>query len=95
MNAVETLKSLLLQAVKDTGRQLQTDAHDVAVYAAQRADHLATIATDPDFNQALLAERDAIALKAGVSAVSNADAADQRIVGLIHGALGVLVAALA
>lgn len=80
-------EQILEDAVRETGTSLRTSAHEVAVYAAERAAHLATIVDDPGFLEAVRAERDAVALRAGIAAVRAGDAADARIVGLLQGGL--------
>ena len=66
----------------------------VAEYAAGRSAHLATLVDDPGFEYAVRAERDAVALFAGLETVASADAFDARMVGLIHGILGIAARAL-
>jgi hypothetical protein len=92
-NTTENMRRLLDEAIRETGRTLQQSATDVAAYAASRAAHLATIAGQPGFEEALRAERNAVAMFAGLSATAEADRADQRIVGIIHGALAIAAGA--
>lgn len=80
-------------ALKETGLQLQKSAHEVATYAALRSVHLAGAVGQKGFQEAVVAERDAVALYAGIQAVKNADAADNRVLGLIHGALAMAFSA--
>jgi hypothetical protein len=88
-------------ALKETGLQLQKSAHEVATYAALRSVHLAGAVGQKGFQEAVVAERDAVALYAGIQLVAAADAADDitlsrarnRLVGLIHGALAMAVSA--
>lgn len=89
------IKAALEAALRETGVQLLHSTADVAIYTAQRAAHLSTIVGQEGFDEALQAERDAVCLFAGVSAVKEADAADARIVGLIQGALAIGVASVA
>lgn len=89
MSYTENLKGALDAAVRETGVLLRKSSADVAAYTAQRAAHLATIEGQAGFQDAVIAERDAVLLFAGLSAVRGADAADAHIVGLIHGALAV------
>lgn len=95
MNVAEDFKELLDDFVQETGRGLQAGTAELAAYAAGRSAHLSTLVGDPGFAVALRAERDAVALKAGITAVRQGDAADQRIVGLIHGGLSFAAKALA
>ena len=89
------LEALLTDAIAETGASLQQGAAELAAYAAERAAHLATLVDDPGFQEAVRAERDAVALKAGITAVQQADAADARIVGVIQGALALAANLLA
>lgn len=81
------LKALFEDAIAETGVSLQVGAAELAAYAAERSAHLATLVGDPGFMLAVRAERDAVSLRAGITAVQQADAADARIVGVIQGAL--------
>jgi len=81
------LKALFQDAITETGASLQQGAAELAAYAAERAAHLATLVDDPGFQEAVRAERDAVALKAGIAVVQQADATDARILGVIHGGL--------
>lgn len=89
MTYADNLKGALDAAIRDTGALLRKSSADVAVYTAQRAAHLATIVGQTGYQEAVIAERDAVLLFAGLSAVRGADAADAHIVGLIHGALAI------
>lgn len=91
----QDLKSLFESAIAETGIDLQQSAHDVALYTSQRMAHLALIVGLPGYEEALVAERDNVALFAGISAVNSADAADQRIIGIIQGALAIGAKAIA
>lgn len=77
----------LTDQLKQTGKQFAVAAEEVASYTVERAQHLTTLAGDPNFNEALIAERDAVALKAGIAAVDNADTTDAKIVAFIQGVL--------
>lgn len=87
MNVARDLSDLLKDAVNEIGVTIRAELAGVAAYAAERAAHLATIANEPGFELAVRAERDAVALRAGIGAVQQADAADARVVGIIHGVL--------
>lgn len=77
-----------------TGQDLLATAEEVAEYAAGRAQHLSTLVNEPGFNEALAAERDNLALFAGLRGVDSADAVDARINGVVEGALAFVSAAL-
>jgi len=87
------LRDALDVAARETGRSLRKTSTEVAIYTAQRAAHLATIVGQNGHAEAVIAERDAVCLFAGISAVREADAADQRVVGIIHAALALGIAA--
>lgn len=88
MNDVtKDLANLLGDAIAETGANLQKTAVEIAAYAAERATHLSTLVDDQGFAEAVRAERDAVALEAGVAAVQEADAIDSRVVGVIQGGL--------
>lgn len=95
VDAKQELEALLQDVIEETGASLKTGAAELAEFAAERSAHLATLVGDPGFDQAVRAERDAVALRAGLVTTHEADAADQRIVGAIHGGLRVLARALA
>lgn len=82
-------KTLLDNALKESGRELSVDKDELAVYAAERAAILATVAASGEtgFEDVLKAERDNVALKAGLVITKNASAVDQRLLGLIQGFL--------
>lgn len=56
-------------------------------YVEERLRHLALIVGQPGWEEAARAERDAVGLHAGVNVTLSADAADQRLLGVIGGAL--------
>lgn len=83
----DQVRAALAAALADTGVELKAAAADVALYAEQRAEHLAEIANEAGFAEAVIAERDAVASYAARGAVRTADAGDQRLLGLVHGFL--------
>lgn len=78
---------LFEDAIAETGVSLRAGVVELAAFAAERSAYLATLVDDPGFNMALRAERDAVVLHAGITAVQQADQADERFVGLIQGGL--------
>lgn len=88
-------KDLLDQAIKETGVTLTVSADQLSAYIAERAAVLAGSAGLVGFELAVSAERDNVALFAGLSAHREAKAADQRIIGLIQGALSIAAQAAA
>ncbi len=95
MDFLNEFKTLLSDALSETGASLQGDLHEVALYANERAAHLSTLVGQAGFEHAVRAERDNVMLKAAVVATEQADAVDQRIVGLVQGALAIGAKALA
>lgn len=83
----EDFIKLLQDAATETGATLQANLEDLATFAEQRTEHLKTMTADPHFPMAVRAERDAVALRAGINASRQGSAADQRLLGLIQGAL--------
>lgn len=87
MDIAHDLEALLKDAARETGRDLRGNMVEITAYAAERTAFLSTLVGQPGFEEAVRAERDNVALKAGISAVKTADAADARIVGIIQGVL--------
>ena len=94
MNFQESFKGLIESTVRETGKQLGASAQELALYATERAQYLSTIVGQPGFDEAVAAERDNVALRAGIAVIGNADAADQRVIGVIAGALAIAAQAL-
>jgi hypothetical protein len=90
MSKQEAFKQQLEAVLRETGGQLKRSTAEVAAYAAERAAHLARIVGQPGFEEAVKAERDSVALYSGVNVTNNADAADNRIIGLIQGSIALL-----
>ncbi len=80
-------EDLLRDALKETGVNLKISADELVRYTAEQAYRLSQAAGEPGFDKALLAARNAVALKAGLNATLQAEAADARIVGVISGVL--------
>lgn len=91
----QPFKDLLDDAVGELGTELE-EGHDVlAAYMSERALHLSTIVGEPGFGQAVTAERNSVAMRAGLQAAAAADSVDAHLLGLIGGALRVAAVALA
>lgn len=88
------LEQLLESAVKDTGVELSNTTAEVAQYTLQRSEFLATVVGQPGYQLAVIAERDNVALFAGLNFVAKADAAQQRFIGVIQGALAIAATAI-
>jgi hypothetical protein len=67
-----------------TGRSLKRSAAELAVFAAERAVHLASIVGQPGYDEAVRAETNAVMYEAGIQAIGEADAVDARLIGAIE-----------
>jgi hypothetical protein len=94
MDPVKEFLALITDAVEETGVDLGDAKEEVAAYAAERAEHLATISGEPGFGQAVIAERNSVAMKAGLALSEVADAGQGRWIGMIGGALRIVALAL-
>lgn len=81
------LLSLLSDAAKETGRNLDVSQQKLREVAATQMAQLALAVGEPGYDRAVIAARDIIALEAGLQLHSAASAADSRLVGIIQGAL--------
>lgn len=88
-------QALLENALKDTGKQLAGSALDIANYTIEQAQELSALAGDPNFQDAVIAARDNVALKAGISAVNSGDAVDAKVVAIIQTAITFAARAIA
>lgn len=91
----QDFKELLERTLQETGAELDQAVDEVALYMADRTAHLSTLVGQPGFQEAVIAERDNVAMFAGLLAVDLADATDARIVGVIQGALAMAAKGLA
>jgi len=89
-DAMQAFFSTLVSEAHEAGVELQRDAGDVAAYARERAEHLKTIVGDAGYSDAVKMERDNVALYAGLQTVAGATAQEERVIGVISGALSVL-----
>ena len=95
MNPGQELQRVLEDASQRLGVAFTDGLDDVREYAANRMSHLALMdPTGPGYMEAVIAERDNVALRAAGRAVDAADATDREILGLIAGVLTVGAAAL-
>lgn len=81
------LKTMLADAAKRLGRNLNGNLEEVRVYAATRMLHLSGLIGQPGYQEALLAERDNVAMMAGIAGINAADAADRELIGAIGGGM--------
>lgn len=94
MDVGKELGDALTNAATRLGKSFQGNVDELRAYAAQRMLHLSTLIGQPGYQEALVAERDNVALKAGLLTVAAADAADAELLGLITGAIALGARAL-
>lgn len=87
MDIKQEFRTLLHDAVDETGIVLGKSVDEVAEYASTRAEHLSTIVGQQGFELAARAERDNVALFAGVEVAGDLDEIDGQLIGLIKGML--------
>ena len=99
MNTIEQEFELLMRSVaEEVGMDVSANM-DVAKNMAKRMmKQLAAVYNEPGYVEALISARNIVAIELGVSTVTTADFADQRMLGAIHSAVGMgarlLVAAI-
>lgn len=89
------ISDLLKSAQRELKQDLSQSTQAVAFYATQRAALLASNVGQPGFELALRAERDNVALYAGIETTRMADEAQQRFLGILEGSLALGARALA
>lgn len=85
----EVAKETLETALNELGAEMKGSAQVVAAYAAERAAFLSTLMGQPGYEEAVLAERDSVAIRAGIATAAQADAVEQRMLGVLQGILQV------
>lgn len=95
MNLADEFLNLITDEANTLGRELSVDLQELREYAAERMLHLSTIVGEPGYMEAVRAERDNVALKAGLVLTEQADQYDSILVGTIGGALGIAAKAIA
>ena len=88
MNDYDSIRDILEKALEETKVQLDVESRELAQYTAERALILSSLVGQPGYNEAVIAERDNVLLKAGILGASQSDGAQQRIIGIITGVLG-------
>lgn len=93
----EDLVGLIVDQAREVGQAVADDLDAVALYASQRADHLSLVLAsgEPGFEDALVAERDNVVLRAAVASVERADDLDSRILTVASRAIRIAATALA
>lgn len=81
------LSDMFLQAGKDTLEEGSEALASLAGYAAERTAHLAPLVGEKGFSQALAVEADNVTIRAASIAVKQGDAFDERLRGMVEGAM--------
>jgi len=91
----EVLAALRAQA-EELGEELGAAVDEAGAYAAARTHHLSMMLNngEPGFAEAVIVERDNVALKAGLLAVNRADSVDARFHSVLGGMLNGLALAM-
>lgn len=84
---LDSFKSLLSTQFNDLGDDAEARIEEVALYAAERTAYLSTLVGHAGFEEAVVAERDNVALTAARVLTDQADIVDQGILGVIQGAM--------
>jgi hypothetical protein len=95
MDTRKEFEALIVAAMNETGVSLAGARSDLAAYMAERATHLSLISGEAGFNEAVTAERDNVALRAGLNMSDQATGMEQRFIGIIAGALRIAALSLA
>lgn len=89
--ALKDIGDEFIQALRDhaieAGQELAGDLSSVRDDLAARMAHLSRTVGEPGFRDALVAERDNLAMKTAGRAIDRGDAFDSRILGLAEGTL--------
>ncbi len=97
MTDFDALSNALIDQVKleleEASHNVEGDIYQCKTYIAERMQHLATLATLPGFDEAVKAERDAIAIALATASTIRADRFDEKILALLRGALGMVARA--
>jgi len=83
----EDFLALITSNLTGLGSDLAVSAEELATYSASRAAHLASIMDEPGFSEAVAAEKDNVALRAGIASVNAASASEARLLGVLEGGL--------
>jgi hypothetical protein len=84
------LLNLIQESAAEMGKQLDGDLDLVKNIAFHQGRLLAAAYGEPGYRYALIASRNVIAMAAGIAVVDEADEADEKLISIIEGALGML-----
>ena len=90
----ENFKLLLQNTAEEFRTTLRVDLNELAIYTSEQIAALSAAVGQPGYNEAVITARNNIALKAGIQATREADAADQRILGIVQAVLVLGVSAI-
>jgi len=90
----DDIKTILQAALDDTNADLKSGSQEIVALMAQRAAELSTIVGLPGYDQAAIAARDEIALRAGLELVGQADKAASRVLSIVQGGLLLIAGSL-
>lgn len=91
---LDQLKQTILDNFKALGIEAKGDLREAAAYVAGRAEHLRSLVGDPNFMDAVIAERDSCALELGLKSVDGGDQIDSKALAVLQSALSIGAVAL-
>lgn len=94
IQAANEFLALLDAELKDVQHDFKVSRGELAIYMSERAQHLSLAVNEPGFDRVVLAERNNVALRAGLLISENASSLNDRLLGLIGGALRIMAIAL-
>lgn len=90
----EELKKMFDDVLTNLKVNASVGSKELAKYVLERSEHLSLAAGEPGFDKAVRAEANALAIEAGLLAVSQAESTDAELRGFLYGVLRMASAAL-
>lgn len=90
----QNIITLLETAAKDLGATTLSNLEEARSEAQIKALTLAGLVGQPGYEEALVAARDILAMKLGLTAVATADSADAKVLSLLEGLLALAARAM-
>lgn len=87
MSASGEFVDLLVEELEAQGERLAASLDDARLIASEELAALALAVGEPGYQRAVIASRDNVILRLGLKAVAEARDTDQRMIGIIQGAL--------
>lgn len=81
------IRTLLEEAVNGMRKDLRGGVETLVTYTAARTAYLSTLVGKKGFEQAVIIERDNVAIRCAIEVGRNASGADQRLIGIIQAVL--------